>query len=575
MFRRPILGHVRSSHRRKGHHPFNVQIQSVPCSLPWLHQHHNEEVEERKKRNAFQIIRSYHATRPQEILPLLVVGGALFLGRYSYKALNRMEDEWEEYQWELLQYERATVRQAESISSLPTTIGVDLGTIYLKLAHAHKDQPQPQLVVTSQGDRYRFQGVVLVQEQQEDEDEDVDVITGRPALEKFLYKNPHSTAPESVVLPFQRLSATTTTSSSSGTRTNKDSSRRMAQQVILPAVREAMDRVARVASRPSEEHQSEDASSQLVRTVLTLPPNLYRDHAGSIFQNYPLQKENAGNTCLVIPDPVAAIWGAQALDLLAVPSTKEEAPMILVVDVGGLTMTLSMVQRDVVLASSTIDQIGGETYVQQLMQRIVSEAATSSSTTTTTSSSMNLENDAICLALIQQQARTSVMELVQKKQAKVHIPFLFMGRRPDNPHMDMTISRSTMEQDVQDYIRESVISKLLAQHKSSSTSSLLSQHMPTPTDLKSLITSTAARLLEHSRTMPSNITHILLVGGGARHELFVTSCHEGLWALMGPALPQKFVLPDAAVRSELVALGAASLLPNYTYSAESGLSRIQ
>jgi molecular chaperone DnaK (HSP70) len=526
------------------------------------------------KRNLYQI-RSFHSTRPQEILPLIVVGGALFLvGRYSYKALNRMEDEWEDYQWELLQYERATVRQAESISSLPTTIGVDLGTVYLKLAHAHKDQPRPELVVTSQGDRYRFQGVVVQEqeeEQEQEQDDNMDVITGRPALEKFLYKSPQSTAKEAVVLPFQRLSTTTAAN-------NKDSSRRMAQQVIVPAVREAMDRVAQrvgASHHDDDSQQVENVSSSsknLVRTVLTLPPNLYRNHASSIFQNYPLQKENTGNTCLVIPDPVAAIWGAQALDLLAVPSHKEDAPMILVVDVGGLTMTLSLVQRDVVLASSTIDQVGGETYVQQLVQRIVSEAATSSSSSST---SMNLENDAISLALIQQQARTSVMELVQKKQATVHIPFLFMGRRPNNPHMDLTISRSTMEQDVQEYIRDSVISKLLTQHKNHSNTSLLSQHMPTPTDLKSLVTSTVARLLEHSRTMPTNITNILFVGGGARHELFVTHCHEGLWALMGPTLSEKFILPNASVRAELVALGAASLLPNYTYSAESGLSRIQ
>ena len=46
-------------------------------------------------------VRLFHATQPREILPIVGVAVLFILGRYSYKALRRMDDEWEEYQWEL------------------------------------------------------------------------------------------------------------------------------------------------------------------------------------------------------------------------------------------------------------------------------------------------------------------------------------------------------------------------------------------------------------------------------------------------------------------------------------------
>jgi molecular chaperone DnaK (HSP70) len=290
-----------------------------------------------------------------------------------------------------------------------------------------------------------------------------------------------------------------------------------------------------------------------VRTVLTLPPTFYNQHGATIFQNY----HDETHHTVTVPDPVAAIWGAQLLDLIPTPQSKEEnTASTLVVDVGGLAMSVSLVQQDRVVASSTLDGVGGEAFVQQLVYRILKEAGDET-----------LSNDAVTLALVQTSARSSVLELVNKTQTKVHIPFLFMGRKPDDPHLDITVSRTVLEQAVQEYWASTVIPKLLEDDE-------LSTALPPPTNASTLITSAVTKVLEEGGETPNNIQHILLVGGGSRHKLFEQACQEGISALMGPS-PQKLVLPEGPLRAELTAMGAASLLPNFDYSYDNGLERVE
>lgn len=477
--------------------------------------------------------RHFHATQKQEILPLIVVGTVLLAGRYSYKALNRMDDEWHDYQWQLEQYERQRVQdQAEN---LPTTIGVDLGSIYLKLSHA---QPQAELVPTADGDRYRFNGIWI----QEDTG---DMVVGRPAMDKFFYQpdpdastttSSKKVTPCPVTLPYATLQ-----------QASHDEGAKMMQKVFVPAVGEAMERIS-------------DKTHQEVRTVLTLPPAFYNQHHSTIFQsNY----HDDANHTICLPEPVAAIWGAQHFKLLPTKQNKDDkSPVILVMDVGGLATTMSIVQNDIVLGSSTLDKIGGETFVEQLVGRILKQAK---------EISPSLAEDTMSLALIHQQARLSVMELVSKTSTKVHIPFLYMGRRQDDPHLNMLVSRTVMEQTCQEYWKETVVPKLMQQ---TGEDEVLSTAMPQPQLLSGIITSALTKLLEKSAQTPMTLDHVLLVGGGCRHKLVEQSCREGIEALMGPS-STKLVVPNTSVRQELTALGAVSLLPNYTYSYENGLQRVQ
>eukprot|EP00429_Kryptoperidinium_foliaceum_P011060 CAMPEP_0176003542 /NCGR_PEP_ID=MMETSP0120_2-20121206/1228_1 /TAXON_ID=160619 /ORGANISM="Kryptoperidinium foliaceum, Strain CCMP 1326" /LENGTH=123 /DNA_ID=CAMNT_0017336189 /DNA_START=180 /DNA_END=548 /DNA_ORIENTATION=- len=70
--------------------------------------------------------RSFHATSRQDILPVIAVGALALIGRYSWKALNRMDEEWEDYQWALQQYERQRRKDQDAVEA-PLTIGVDIG----------------------------------------------------------------------------------------------------------------------------------------------------------------------------------------------------------------------------------------------------------------------------------------------------------------------------------------------------------------------------------------------------------------------------------------------------------------
>jgi hypothetical protein len=366
------------------------------------------------------------------------------------------------------------------------------------------------------------------------------MIVGRAAMGKFFYTPESSTARSPVVIPYRELQTK-----------SEDEARTLVQQVVLPTVGEALERMA---SNVSRQQVDDGKSATNVRTVLTLPPVFYNQHKETIFhQNY----HDDSHHTITVPDPVAAIWGAQSVNLLPTPSSKDEVKVAstLVIDIGGLVSSVSLVRQDRVLGTSCLDNVGGESYVQQLAERILVEGGDES-----------VRNDPMILALIHTAARDSILELVQKTSSKVHIPFFFMGRRESNPHLDMTISRNVLDRSVQDYWVQSVIPQLMKDGQ-------LSASLPAPTNASSLITSAITKVLEESGEIPTNIHHILLVGGGSKFKLWEQAVDDGIMALMGPS-SLKIVKPEASLRAELTTMGAAALLPNYDYNYDRGLERV-
>mmetsp|Transcript_18045 Transcript_18045/g.41401 ORF Transcript_18045/g.41401 Transcript_18045/m.41401 type:complete len:542 (-) Transcript_18045:544-2169(-) len=513
-------------------------IQNAVSSSSFLPVPRNQkkELNDRHQRQDFLLPRSsrrlYHSTPKQEILPLVAAGAVIFVGRYSWKALNRMDEEWDDYLWELKRYERA---RAQAEADATVTIGVDLGTFYLKLSHMDKNKPQ--LIETAQGDRFRFNGILV----QGDE-----VVMGKSALEKFYYKKNDGAGEQypggtnDVLLPYKELQ-----------NESHDDATALVQKVFVPAVAEAIEKV--VSDGGGGDSSDE---KKILRTVLTLPPVLYNKHGDGLFRkNY----HDDSHHTITVPEPVAAIWGAQALNLIPTPESREEnsTSSTMVIDVGGLASTISLVRDDKVVASVSLDGIGGESLVQQLVDRILSEIGDDS-----------MNNDPMSLTMIETSARSSVMELMNKTQSKIHIPFLFMGRKPDNPHLDTTISRVVLEQAVQDSWGTLIIPNLVEEN-------VLSSSLPIPKDATSLFTSAVTKVLEESNEIPSNIEQILLIGGGSRHKVFEDACTESVTALIGPANSQsKLVIPETSLRAELTALGASSLLPNFDYDYDKGLESV-
>jgi len=484
--------------------------------------------------HVFPSNRLFHATSKDEILPILAVGAVALIGRYSWKALNRMDEEWEDYQWALQEYERQRRKDKDDME-IPLTIGVDLGSIYLKLS-SMKVGDRADLLPTAQGDRYRFTGI-LVDPSMGNNGDETNTIMGKQALSKFFYTPEGSTTKSTVSIPFRELQAL-----------SEDDGKTLVQRLVIPTVRETLERMT--------SHNDQNGTSPArVRTILTLPPVFYSQYKENLFQqNY---HHDESHQTITVPDPVAAIWGAQSVNLLPMPSSRDEikSTSTLVIDIGGLVSSISLVREDRILATSCLDNIGGESYVQQLTEKILKEAGDDT-----------IRNDPMILALIQTGARDSILELVQKTSSKVHIPFFFMGRRTTDPHLDMTISRNVMDRSVEDYWTQSVIPKLLHDGQ-------LSSSLPAPTSASALIASAITKVLEESGEIPTNIQHMLLVGGGSRFRFLEQAVDDGIMALMGPS-SLKIVKPEASLRSELTTMGAAAMLPNYAYNYDRGLERV-
>ena len=256
------------------------------CATAFLHVPMDED-----RRSTLSQTRAYHATERREILPLIGAATILLIARYSYRAMNRMEEEWEEYQWQLQQYERRQGQVDSSVHSIQT-LAIDLGTVYSKIACAHVEtKGKAEVVVSREGDRYFFNGVVLEDEEQ--------AVLGRKALERFFFPEGEQVAP--VQLPWAGLLAS---SPDTGNLVSK---------ALSPVLQETMERL--------------ESKNEATRFVVTVPSLLaHADTFRTVF-------ESISPESIFVPDPVAAVWGAQNKGLIPMDEP-EKANKVLVVDAG-------------------------------------------------------------------------------------------------------------------------------------------------------------------------------------------------------------------------------------------------
>jgi molecular chaperone DnaK (HSP70) len=455
-----------------------------------------------------------------------------------------MDDEWEDYQWELQQYDKQRARAGYDGDDDPTqntsrTIAIDLGTVYTKLAKSH---PKPEVLISREGDRAFFNGILYPENSASNTNA---AQRGRAALERFYFETEDQEDDTNKVrLPWRMLlEAGIDTSSSTAT----DDAAKTVSDVLTPALTEALDRL-------------DYSQSQQLRTTITVPVQLTHSDVYATAFSKTNMLPNLSHTTVLLPDPVAAVWGAQHHNLLPTDQDAHHARTFLVMDVGGYVTQLSIVQKDVVQNHLTL-QWGGETPIELLVGLLTKESPSPLS-------------DARSLSALQTQARMAVAELAGKSRVKVHVPYLFAD--PSNHHLDTTVSRPVLEQEIQADIHNRLVSSIIADQVDHASDGLLvlSPHMPSPTDLQSLWTSAVTQLLEISQQTPMSLDNILLVGGGFKSPATVESARAALYTLMGPEAVRKTVVPDSSLLSELTALGAASMLPGYEYSMDSGLHRM-
>lgn len=434
--------------------------------------------------------RHYHASSKKEILPLVAGIGVLVLARYSYRAMRRMDEEWEDYQWQLQQFERQREASGDkNAERFPGgTLGIDVGSFYVKLAKSKS------ILVTREGARSTFGGLI------QDGDEK---IMGQRAFEKYYeWKQLH---PSSTYMAGRDVSKT------------------------LPVV---------VESALGEALERNDTSLNESRSVVSVPPPKWDEYDAATNALF------LDRSRVLVPAPVAAIWGAQVEK--EIPEALETP--IFVIDIGGDETTLSIVQRDILLSTTTIDNIGGNIYVEAVVDLLIDEDST-------------IRNDGMAIQRVYQAAHTAVAELNTQSSAEVNIPYIGMNMDTREPeHLEERIARTVVEQLVVDHILSTKIDE-----------SKLSSHIPEPNTLPLWWMSLLTHLLEIVQMTPQQISHVLLVGGGAKHSLMEQSVRECLIALQGA--DDHLILPQA--RSELIAVGASSMLQNYNYDSHLGLVRIE
>jgi len=81
--------------------------------------------------------RSFHATPKREIVPFVALGAVALFGRYSYRAVQRMKLEQEEYDDYLLKFGH----HDDAATPLVAVLGVDLGTSSVRVAITQEGKP--------------------------------------------------------------------------------------------------------------------------------------------------------------------------------------------------------------------------------------------------------------------------------------------------------------------------------------------------------------------------------------------------------------------------------------------------
>jgi hypothetical protein len=534
--------------------------------------------------------RMYHVTRKQEIVPLIAVAAIVFMGvRYSFRAVQRMRAEQEEYQYELQLYERQQLKQEQqqekeggtttttttTTTTFTTpnginhnatiiTLAIDLGTVYTKLAAAtYNPTSTVNVQISREGDRHTFNGVWY------DTDTDgsnnnnnsssskVVKATGRAALERFYYPNTmQATDKEStkdiVAMPFFEL----TTQLS-----DKTSSMPQSSQIVTDALK---SRLTEVVDRI---HSSTTITKALVRHIVTVPcvflteESTIRQYKTTFVDCCTNSYHDDTTSISLIPEPVATVWGAQFYNLIpsALPKDMSALASYCVVDVGGYTTQVSVVQNDRVRYSTTIPW-GGENIVEQLVFVLKQQASSAF-------------NDSRSLALLQIHARQAVMELSTQSRVSVRIPYIYAD--PSQHHLDTDIARSVLNQAVEDHVRN----LLKEQHDTTTPTWLhhgsLSPHLPTPNSLTTLWTSILTQVIERSEQLPMNVSAVLVVGGGSKTQL-VQKTIEDAWNMLtggGGTATCAQIKIDSSIQSELTVVGAATLPPSFDYSSTDGLIR--
>ena len=510
-------------------------------------------------------VRCYSTTPKREIIPIIAVGLAAVTIRYSYKALQRMDAEWEEYEEELREWKlsqgldpdaelpsSSSSAGAGSSSTNSTnsgsggatssyfkngTIGIDLGTTNLRIAHASPTTSyKPHIIVDREGGRATPNSIYY--------EHDGTAVVGRLAYGK-LHERPEG----DVLNPHDMMRA----------EAEHDNLLPAVEEVIRSAAKNALEQALGGGGGSSSREKgalfaidSSLSGGYSVKPVFSYPApslghadkaDIYRDR----FQAATYTLSEPTGIASFVKDPVAAVLGAIQENVMNEP--KES---VLVLDVGGTVTSASLVAPDAsssqgydVTHSLRLDGLGGETLVDALVSHLCQYFY---------EQPMEQVTDGMALQRLYDASRAAVLEISGgKHRVQINIPYLSVDEKMQPRHLDVGVGRVILEHEIKDMLK--------SRQQLYEEQDVLSKSMGQPSELTALLSSLIMRLLEESETNPFALDKILVAGGGARSPIVQKAIKDALEGLGGPQLAanDKLVIPPGELVEEIVVLGTASV----------------
>jgi hypothetical protein len=502
--------------------------------------------------------RHFHASPKREIIPFIAIGVGI-IGMYSFRALRRMDREWEDYEEELREFNLNNVNQTEiqqeseedtekryrynsrTVAQNKTfsggTMAIDLGTRNIRIAHMPAlSGAKPSLIVNREGNRATPNFIMF--------ESDGSFLTGHLACAKLYERSKTSN-------PVMNTGLLFTQSPNDGAADFIHPSIRnhMVEKVISSCAKDALEQVL---GRKKVNHTvlfSTDGTVEgyHVQPVFCYAPKRGHGQEKDQYGEYRDAVENLcmpNNIALFQPEPICAINAAKYLSLL--PSGKGN---VMVVDVGGSNTSISVVDAaEKMLHYSRLEGFGGESLVESLMNYLAKPFY---------GCNHDDVSDKMGVQRLYDASRVAIMEIssVSKKnlgRVQINIPYLSVDEKMRPRHLNVGVSEKVLEAEFNEMVAKSIIPKFASKQD------VLSQSMERPRDLRSLFASMIMKTMENSNQNPFAFSCILVIGGGARSPIIQSAIKTAIATVAGEQFVQeKVIIPKDELIEELTVLGAA------------------
>lgn len=499
--------------------------------------------------NKVHPIRYYHATPRNEILPLIALGVGI-VGMYSFRALKRMDQEWEDYEEELREYNLNrnddTPNQDESVKKdrrydskqvrervgnkfSGGTMAIDLGTLNIRIAHMpNSPGAKPMLIVNREGQRATPNLILF--------ESDGSFLSGQLAAAK-LYERCKTSNP---VVNTGLLITQPNDSVHSSIRNH------MVEKVISSCATNALEQVlGRKRLHSTVLFSTDDyAEGYNVRPVFSYPPRpgTYPEDGWSDYMDALKNLSMPQEIALFRSEPKCAVDGAKFYSLL--PSGPGP---VMVIDVGANATSFSIVDTEIIQYHSRLDGFGGESLVEAFMNYLSKSFY---------GCNHDDVSDKMGVQRLYDAAKGAVMEISSPNKknlgrVQINIPYLSVDEKMRPKHLNVGVSEKVLEAEFNDMVATFTVPKLAVKQNT------LSNTMEIPNDLQSLFASIIMKTMESSNQNPFAFNSILVVGGGARSPLMQNAIKGAVAKLAGAQYVQdKVVIPRDELIEELVVLGA-------------------